>query len=81
MMFQFIDAVREGFPVTRLCQALGISQCGCFAWRSRPVSCRQREDLILLAHIRSAFASSNDTYGSPRVIRELQDDGLQVGRR
>src|SRR3954453_21399726 len=37
--------------------------------------------LVLLAHIRSAFALSNETYGSPRMTRELQDSGLNVGRR
>ena len=81
MKFQFIDAAKENFPVTRLCQVLEVSQSGYFAWRSRPASSRQREDLVLLAHIRSAFTLSNGTYGSPRMTRELQDEGLQVGRR
>jgi putative transposase len=81
MKFQFIDAAKESFPVTRLCQVLGVSQSGYFAWGSRPASPRQREDLVLLAHIRSAFALSHETYGSPRMTRELQDEGLQVGRR
>jgi putative transposase len=81
MRFALIDAAKEDFPVQRLCQVLGVSQSGYFAWRSRPASCHQREDLVLLAHIRSAFARSHGTYGSPRMTRELQDDGLNVGRR
>ena len=81
MKFKFIDVAKESFPVTRLCQVLGVSPSGYFAWRSRPASCRQREDLILLAHIRSAFTLSHETYGSPRMTRELQDEGLTVGRR
>ena len=81
MKFQFIDVAKESFPVTRLCQVLEVSPSGYFAWRSRPASPRQREDLVLLAHIRSAFARSNATYGSPRLTRELQDEGLEVGRR
>ena len=32
---------------------------------------------MLLAHIRSAFTLSNGTYGSPRMTRELQDEGLK----
>ena len=35
---------------------------------------------MLLAHIRSAFALSNATYGSPRMTRELRDDGITIGR-
>jgi putative transposase len=81
MRFTLIDAAKEQFPVTRLCQVLDVSQSGYFAWRGRPASLRQREDLILLAHIRSAYALSNETYGSPRMTHELQNDGLSVGRR
>jgi transposase-like protein len=39
------------------------------------------EDLVLLAHIHSAFTLSNETYGRPRMTRELQDERLKVGRR
>jgi putative transposase len=81
MRFQLIDAAKKDFPVQRLCKVLGVSQSGYFAWRSRPASRRQRDDLVLLAHIRSAFTLSNGTYGSPRLTRELQDAGLAVGRR
>ena len=81
MRFQLIDAAKKDFPVQRLCKVLGVSPSGYFAWQSRPASRRQREDLVLLAHVRSAFALSNGTYGSPRMTRELQDAGLAVGRR
>ena len=81
MRFRLIDAAKEEFPVQRLCEVLGVSQSGYFAWRGRPACRRQREDMVLLAHLRSAFALSNGTYGSPRMTRELQDDGLKVGRR
>jgi putative transposase len=81
MRFQLIDRAKEEFPVQRLCQVLDVSPSGYFAWRSRPASPRQREDLVLLAHIRSAYALSTETYGSPRMTRELQDEGLKVGRR
>jgi putative transposase len=58
-----------------------VSQSGYFAWRSRLASPRQREDLVLLAYIRSASTLSHETYGSLLITRELQDEGLQVGRR
>ena len=68
MRFQLIDAAKKEFPVQRLCKVLGVSQSGYFAWRGRPASRRQRDDLVLLAHVRSSFALSNETYGSPRMI-------------
>ena len=81
MRFELVDAAKKDFPVQRLCKVLGVSESGYFAWRDRPASRRQREDMVLLAHVRSAFACSNGTYGSPRMTYELRDQGLQVGRR
>jgi transposase InsO family protein len=79
--FAFIDEAKKEFPVHRLCRVLGVSQSGYFAWKGRPACRRQHEDMVLLAHVRSAFALSHGTYGSPRMARELQDSGLAVGRR
>lgn len=81
MRFELIDRAKREFPVQRLCKVLGVSQSGYFAWKDRPASRRQREDMVLLAHVRCAFALSNGTYGSPRMTHELNDEGVQVGRR
>lgn len=35
----------------------------------------------MLAHVRFAYSLSNETYGSPRMTRELQDQGFSVARR
>ena len=59
---------------------LGVRQGGYFAWKDRPACRRQRDNLVLLAHARAAFALSNGTDGSPRMTRELQDNDF-VNRR
>src|SRR3954469_24944350 len=81
MRFRLVDQAKKEFPVHRLCKVLGVSQSGYFAWKDRPASWRQRQDMILLAHVRSAFSLSNETYGSPRMTREVQDAGFAIGRR
>ena len=81
MSFRLVDAAKKAFPVHRLCRVLGVSQSGDVAWKGRPGCRRQHEDMVLLAHVRSASALANGTYGSPRMTRELRDDGLTVGRR
>jgi putative transposase len=81
MRFALIDGAKAQFPVHRLCRVLGVSQSGYFASRGRLACRRQRDNMVLLAHVRSAFALSNGTYGSPRMTRELQEIGLTVGRR
>jgi putative transposase len=81
MRFALIDQAKNEFPVRRLCKVLGVSQSGYFAYRGRRASKRQQGDMVMLAHVRSAFSLSNGTYGSPRMTRELQDDGFNIGRR
>jgi putative transposase len=81
MRFALVDAAKKEFPVHRLCRVLGAGQGGYSAWKGRPACRRQREDMVLLAHVRSAFALSNGTCGSPRMAREPRDSGLSVRRR
>ena len=64
----------------RLCDVLGVSESGYFAWKSRPASRRQCEDMVLLAHIRAQFSTSSETYGVPRMPAELTEEGHAVGR-
>lgn len=81
MRFALIDAEKAEFSVRTMCRALDVSESGFFAWKGRPASQRQRDDMIYLAHIRAAFELSNRTYGSPRMRHELVDEGLPIGRR
>jgi hypothetical protein len=63
-----------------MCRVLGVSQSGFFAWQDRAACQRQRQDMVYLAHIRTAFALSNGTYGSPRMHRDLVDESHAIGR-
>jgi putative transposase len=80
MTFGFIEAEKATFPISRMCRVLGVSQSGFFAWQDRPACRRQQQDMVYLAHIRTAFALSNGTYGSPRMHRDLVDEGHEIGR-
>ncbi len=81
MIFRFIAWAKQDFPVRILCRLFGVSESGFYAFKSRPASNHARMDQKLLAFIRSAFACSNETYGSPRMVYELRDQGFAVGRR
>jgi len=80
MSFALIDAKRAGVSVATACSVLGVSVSGYYAWKNRRASPRQCRDMILLAHIRSEFAISRETYGSPRMHAELKESGLAIGR-
>ena len=81
MTFRFIDAAKADICVSQACRVFGVSLSGYYAWRSRPACRRQREDMVLRAHIRNAFSLSNGTYGSLRMTYDPKADGFSVGRR
>ena len=81
MRFKFIEDNRGILPVGRLCGIMDVSPRGYRAWRSRPISLRQRGNMVLLAHIREQHKLSLASYGRPRMTEELKELGLNVGHR
>ena len=67
MTFGFIEAEKADFRIGRMCRVLGVSPSGFFAWQDRLACRRQQQNMVCLAHIWTAFALSNGTYGSPRM--------------
>jgi len=63
-----------------MCRVLGVSTSGYYAWQKRPASRRAQEDGVLLRQIRTIHETSRQSYGVPRVHRELHEDGVAVGR-
>ena len=61
-----------------LCDSLGVSRSGFYAWRKRPASNKQLAREALLEKIRQAHIRSRRTYGSPRVEAELAEQGVKV---
>ena len=56
--------------------ALGVSSSGFSRHRHKPQRLRRREDCILAEALKSAFDESRNTYGSPRLVRQLRKHGL-----
>ena len=67
--------------VKRMCDVLGISRSGYYAWLERPPSTRAQRDERLRARVRAIHAKSKKTYGSPRIHAELREDGEHVSRK
>jgi putative transposase len=79
--FRFVEREKARFPVRTLCDVLGVSPSGYYAWRSRGSSRRAQADEALAAEIRRSHARSRGTYGAPRVHADLREAGLHVGRK
>lgn len=80
MKFGFIVKHRGTWPVDILCDALGVSRSGFYAWCKRPPSAREQMDDTVLVAMRHSFVASDRTYGVRRVWPDVRDAGLDVGR-
>ncbi len=67
------------YSVRRLCDLLGVSASGYYAWSRRPRSKRAQSDEELLVLIRAVHERSRGTYGAPRIHAELVASGTRVG--
>jgi putative transposase len=76
MRFQFIDDHRDAFPVRRMCNELNVSPSGYYAWCKRPPSAREMANQELYAKIKAVYDDNHGVYGSPRIYRELKDQGI-----
>jgi transposase InsO family protein len=77
--FQFIETHRTEFTITLLCQVLGVSRSGYYAWRKRPLSPRKMANQILMEQIKASYHKSRQTYGSPRIHADLVEAGIKCG--
>ncbi|MCZ7542260.1 MAG: IS3 family transposase [Anaerolineae bacterium] len=81
LKYAFIAGHAGEYAVRRMCQVLGVSPSGYYAWLNRPPSARQQTNEPLLAAIRGEYDASRQTYGSPRIHAALRQQGLRVGRK
>ncbi|WP_240453933.1 IS3 family transposase [Chachezhania antarctica] len=79
MTFAFIAGHRHIWPVSWICDALGVSRSGFHAWIRRPISDRAAHDAKLVQAIDKSFKASDRTYGARRVWRDVLEDGLACG--
>lgn len=80
MRYAFIQAENAFASVAWMCERLGVSTSGFYAWRKRAPSKRAQKDEQLKVRIKASFDESRKTYGSPRVLEDLREDGEKVGR-
>lgn len=66
------------YSVSTLCRTLGVSASGYYAWSTRPPSARKQADLLLGDRIEALWRQSRSTYGRPRLMVDLHDEGISI---
>ena len=80
-IFRYIKAHQANYPITMLCQVLGVSTSGYYAWYDRPVSQRAQDDKQLTELIKGFHQRSNGTYGAPRILQDLREGGVHISKK
>ena len=79
MKFGFVAKHRGAWPVLMMCEALGVSRSGFYAWPSRPRSARSLDDEVLGSQVRQSFLNSDRTYGARRIWHDVLALGQRCG--
>jgi len=76
--YRLVDELQtKAVPVAQTCRLLGVSRAGFYEAKRRavaPIFCKTS------VHLRAAFMSSGQSYGSRRLVTALANSGLKVGR-
>ncbi len=81
MRYRMIDQLSQTHAVGDLCQLLGVTRSGYYAWRSGRESDRDIENRKLTAQIQEVFEAKRGRYGSPRITAELRRQGQQCNHK
>jgi transposase InsO family protein len=79
--FRFIATEKAHYALSLLCRCLRVTRSGFYAWQTRPESARAKRDRHLKVCVRTSFEGSKQRYGSPRIHRDLLEQGERVSRK
>lgn len=83
MKYAWIKAQQNqhAFNVNAMCEMLGVTRSGYYAWKNNPQSTRDKEDIRLGGLIKKSFYEGRNTYGRKRIQDDLKDWGEKISKR
>jgi putative transposase len=78
--YAWIGEHRDQYKVARMCRQLEVSRTGYCQWKSRTPSDRSIANQVLDAQVAAIHAGSKRSYGRPRIVQGLRDEGVQVSQ-
>ena len=72
----------KAYPVTVLCAVMRVSRSGFYDYLDRytPGGANRRKEAGLRSRIKQIFDQSRASYGSRRIVKQLQAEGHKIGR-
>jgi hypothetical protein len=77
LKYAFMAENPQHWPVAVVCEVLEVSRSGFYAYQRRQaVPAHRGEEIDLLERIKSIAAKTHYSYGSRRLTKQLQDEGV-----
>ena len=73
--------MKGNYPVRMLCELLDVSHSGYYRWVAKRPTTRERDDAAIAAKVAAAHRASRGTYGAPRILVDLREDGTRTSKR
>lgn len=79
MKYAFMREHDQEFRVRPMCRVLRVHPSGYYAWLRCPQSERKKANDDLALKIKEFFQDSGQSYGSPRIYKDLREAGFRIG--
>ena len=80
MRYHFIQNHRDQFPVKKMCQVMQVGRGNFYRWLNKGPSKREQRKVQLKEKILHVYQTCKRRYGSPRIAKELNMQGISVSR-
>lgn len=64
-----------------MCEVLGVSKSGYYAWLNRPKSKQKERKEKLTGQVKRVHLESRKNYGSPKITKQLNSEGVTVSQK
>ncbi len=76
-----IEQLAKDFGLRELCQVLGVSRSGYYAWLVGQETVRELDNRLLLEQIKALYRDKRGNYGSPRITQQLRRQGQRCNHK
>lgn len=75
-----MSSYKHMFPVEKMASVFRVSKSSYYKWCKHPVKKWDQTNARLLVQIKDIYDNSRQTYGSPRITKQLKRKGINVSR-
>ena len=80
LLYQFIVMLSKTYSISLLFNILEISKSAFYAWQRKESYQRSVVKAVKSAHVKAVFEEHRRRYGTRRIVAELQEQGVKIGR-